>query len=1032
MQSLHESIRGIFAVRARIGVAALLLLAWGGGLARADAGPELVTNPGFESGTQDWSVFVPDESMEKNCQFTISNDNPHSGAACGEMNAGDFARFAVAHKPLAVNPGDHDQICAWFRADASTAYPPRTPGFAIRLMLNGGHHLQINAEGVITPSNPATLKNPMPTVWTQVSVVIEIPPGVTTTSLEFFSYAKGPLYLDDVSVQKVDPSVPVTPLAGGATYASLAAAAGSAGPNGAPPPPVLPVKPGPVTTDAEMIAELNLDAPGMDKVKAAVQGGQLPAIEAAYLDFRQHGSTATWTRMPGSTPSKVNDQTINVADQIAHNSVWRGAYHYGPPITFMGDDFNWQYNPVSPGDPAFSNEFTYCVVARTESWQVLADVYEKTHDEKYAQAWVKQLEDFAAKNPVDSSPWQGRATVWRTLDTGTRMNVSWPYCYFRFLNSPSFTPEAQWVYAKMMRDQANFLVAGLADQSRTGNWVTDECAGLYTVGALFSEMKTAPQWRDTALQRLTLESTRTFEPDGMESELAPSYHYGAASQLKSPYDLAKLNNIPIPDSFRDTILNAYRAPVVVMDQGGHDVPTNDSSMVNARKTSQDALTVGDDPLLKWAASNGKEGTPLPDSTMLPDAGFYAMRSGWSGWDQFLFFRAGPPGTGHEHQEKLEVVMRAWDTNLLFDPGTYVYDKSQFRRYFISTPSHNTIIVDNKWQHSPENHAPFPPLDNPWVTTPLFDYVAGTYSDGYQENQYASVEFSPQKWVGEPDKSVSHTRRVLYLRPYCALVVDTLDGTGHHTFEAHWNMDAAGAHVDPATQAIISDSPPATTGADAHIALIPLEKENLTADVVQGQMSPVILGWKTNDNHPSPIPTGRFLKTQDAPAIFATILYPFRHGDVPTVSGEPLAAGAGVWAQTLTTPEEKAEIALVKDGSSQTISFTSALLGAAVQVKGAGVLVRQPQGGADVFSGGWDWQSYSDGKVAFTLDAPAPVLLTHGDHPLYYNGGNKPVTFTFTQPEARTFTVPPHAWADEGGQPVSTAPTLFPPFLPPKK
>ena len=215
----------------------------------------------------------------------------------------------------------------------------------------------------------------------------------------------------------------------------------------------------------------------------------------------------------------------------------------------------------------------------------------------------------------------------------------------------------------------------------------------------------------------------------------------------------------------------------------------------------------------------------------------------------------------------------------------------------------------------------------------FDYVAGTYSDGYQEIPYVPREFSPFNWVGTLDKSVSHTRRVLYLRPYYALVVDTLDGAGHHTFEAHWNMDAVGAHVDPSTQAIISDNPEAATGANAHIALIPLERDNLKVDVVQGQTSPIILGWKPNDNKPSPIPTGRFIKEQDAPAVFATFLYPFRHSDVPTVTGSSLSAGDGVWAQTLTTPRETAEIALVKDGSTKPISFTSALLGNNVQVTG---------------------------------------------------------------------------------------------------
>jgi hypothetical protein len=86
-----------------------------------------------------------------------------------------------------------------------------------------------------------------------------------------------------------------------------------------------------------------------------------------------------------------------------------------------------------------------------------------------------------------------------------------------------------------------------------------------------------------------------------------------------------------------------------------------------------------------------------------------MRSGWEWNDMFLFFRAGPPGSGHEHQDKLEVTLRAWDNDLLIDPGTFTYDKSNFRRYFIGTASHDTIIVDGKWQHRPSN---IPPVTEP--------------------------------------------------------------------------------------------------------------------------------------------------------------------------------------------------------------------------------------------------------------------------------------------------------------------------------
>jgi hypothetical protein len=54
-------------------------------------------------------------------------------------------------------------------------------------------------------------------------------------------------------------------------------------------------------------------------------------------------------------------------------------------------------------------------------------------------------------------------------------------------------------------------------------------------------------------------------------------------------------------------------------------------------------------------------------------------------------------------------------------------------------------------------------------------------------------------------------------------------------------------------------------------------------------------------------------------------------------------------------------------------------------------------------------------------------MTHDEHPLFYNGGDKPVTLTFTRPAAKTLTLPAQAWSDENGQPA-IAPELFDPFV----
>ena len=991
-------------------------------LAQAEVAAPLVSNGGFESGSADWAIFVPDESAEKNCRFSISRDHPHSGSACAELSSSELARFCIGHKPIAVTAGDRYRVRTWFRAAATASFAKRTPGFSLRLTFPGAR-LQINADGVVTAGNPLPLKQPVSTDWTRVEIVIQIPPGVDRVTPDMFSYAKGSMFVDDVGLEKVDASVPVTPLAEGGDYASLTAKVSAAGPQ----PQTRPAKPGPVTTDTEIIAELNLETAGMGSVKAAIQTRNLGQIQQAYLDYRRHSSPARWKIMPSDQPAQAVAQSDDAGDQVAAHNVTRDVYHYGPPRTFMGSDFNWLYNPVAPTEPSFSNEFTYCVVARTEFWQHLADAYWKTRNEKYAQAWVEQLLDFAAKNPMNTDSWQGKATLWRTLDAATRMDVSWPYCYFHFRDSASFTPQVQWVYLKLMRDHALRLVEGLSDASRTGNWVTDECFGLYTIGALFPELKSAANWRDMAINRLLVEFNRMVPPDGMEAELTPGYHAGARAQFQGPYDLAKLNNLPIPDTFREKILSMYRAPVLVMQPNGQDVCTNDSWIINAKKDAVVGLKVGEDPLLQWVASGGKSGIRPPDSTCLPYAGFYALRSGWDWQDLFVFFRAGPPGIGHEHQDMLQLTMRAWDTDLLIEPGTYAYDRSIWRRYFVGTASHNTIIVDDKWQHRPQNQAPVTtPVNNPWVTTPLFDYAAGTYDAGYQKNVYKPIEYMPVAWEGTLDKSIAHTRRVLFLRPYYVLVVDTLDGTGHHTFEAHYNMDAPAAHVDQATQAALSDNP-----GHGNIVLLPLEREHLAVEVVQGQQSP-LLGWKPKDGNRVAIPTARFIKQQDAPAIFATFLLPYRGAEPPRVTTEELTAGEGTWAKRLTTAQEQAEVILVRDGASKLITFASKLT-RPVTSEAAGLVLRQPTGKNDLYLGVWGASRYDDSILAFTAKTPVNLLAIRGEGTRlrFFNADTRPVAISLTHPGQRTITLPPQNWVDQDGN-ATEVPQLFEPFVPKKK
>ncbi|MCX5672336.1 MAG: alginate lyase family protein, partial [Planctomycetota bacterium] len=713
-------------------------------------------------------------------------------------------------------------------------------------------------------------------------------------------------------------------------------------------------KKGPLTSDKELFAALDLDFPGLEATRAAVARGDLDAAKAAWFDSRRTRSQPRWsleyrpdrpadpTVYPTPRPSAPAAASDPAGDRILQHLFampWGSDRHAYP----VGAKIDWASNPRKRSDPAHSQEWTYIALHRFYFWIHLADAYWETLDEKYAREWAAELESWVEENPVPLDAAPGDTVAWRTIEAAIRMNEPWPYAYYR------------------------------------------------------------------------------------QIELTLSYHQVARESFAGIAKLAILNSVPFPARYLDKLKAMYEWNLRLMDQRGEIPTVNDGDPFNrVTRSLEEAYGLwGGDEFL-FGATLGKQGKAPPLSSFLPYSGYYALRSGWGPDDLYLFFDAGPVGTAHWHEDMLNLLLGAFGRTLLTEAGGYPYDKSEWRRYSISTQGHNTVTVDGKEQRRGVDGAKavMEPVKSLWCTTPLFDQAAGTYDAGYQATRHADREYFPVAYVGERDRSIAHTRHVIFLKPYYVLAVDFLTGRGEHRYDAHFHLDAPDATLDEGTKAAHTTRPDG-----AQLGLLPLDTDGLQARIVKGQQEPV-LGWALSLSGKRPIPTVVYTKQAPAPTTFATLLYPYQ-GVRPQVVSKELSLGHELaWSRQLTTPHETA-IVIVRRGREPAVVEVPPGLVPGFSTDARLVVIRKPVNSATAWIGLEGATTFAAADLSFTAAAPAALVLAReggGGRLLAFNAGAQEARLAVTKPFARTAILAPGAWthlAAEQDTVVPQPPERFP-------
>jgi hypothetical protein len=627
---------------------------------------------------------------------------------------------------------------------------------------------------------------------------------------------------------------------------------------------------GPRLSDEDFFNKLIDSSPDLKEIKEAAMQKKFRKARQKFAEHvRNSLKPENYFRIPDHELQNKFMFPEETQQEAANRILTLKLISVGVPYQFE-NRVNWFFNPTY-------NKYGEWVwqLNRHWEWEILARRYRETGDEQYAkgfinlfQSWVRQV-IVPEKNP-------GWDTLgWRTIEAGLRMGNAWPYALHAFYRSPHFTDDVLIDWYKSLLEHGHRL----RHFHMSKNWLIMEMNGLAHVSLLCPEFNDSIEWQSYALEKLTEELTVQLYPDGFQSELTTNYHEVVLQNYYQFLQLYEAYDIPFPSDIIRYLENACAVHIKMMMPDGRLPDLNDGNWLRVSSSASIHAALKYHPHREdflWAATEGKMGRPPAEiSADFPYAGYYVMRNSRNRDAVWALFDAGPFGTGHQHEDKLNFLVHAYGNLLLTEGGRYAYDNSEMRRYTISTRAHNTIRVDSSDQNRRPNYK-WDPSDiqklsgAQWHSRDRYDIAEGIYDEGYSSGADAV-----------------HQRKVIFLKEHPVLgpffiIIDRLvnNDSLDHNYEILWHFESDSVAVN---QLKVSSINPG----GANIMILPSQVKSLYVDIIKGQEKLEWQGWKPikqkNQGQYIPSPTAAYKFNSIHPIRVVTLIHPTKPGENSPIS-----------------------------------------------------------------------------------------------------------------------------------------------------
>ena len=483
--------------------------------------------------------------------------------------------------------------------------------------------------------------------------------------------------------------------------------------------PTLPVETKPnEVVKGDVFSKLNLDYPGLEKVKQHYEAGEHYLAAKELLEYYRWRSNVVNPAVPLYVTASVVD--INKADQALDYRFCVAKFVETEGDTDDKDVYysfknnsdgtiNWGYKPDVEG---VDRELLY-QQHRHQWMEPQAKTYAYTKNEAYFNNWVDVYSSWMAKYPCPNAPFDDPKIYnlepgyeWKALQPAERVlsQLNIIPCY---LNSPNFTPEWLTTVLNAFAESVEMIRMNYISE---GNIRATQGQAVVSAGILMPEFKNAEQWVTEGLQTMNMDEQ--FLSDGVHVDLDLSYHIAAISDYMEVYNLAKANNRLdiLPSGYIEKLTNAVSFvkdmiyPNYTIDNF-NDTRSRSYAKSTLMNRLKDYLAVfPEDEELKWMAWEGAKGGTKPTwkSKAYDVAGYYMLRSANWGTDNgmMVIHKNNDNSVKEWHCQPDNGTFSLWykGRNFLPDAGVYSYDdpdatgmRGKYRQYVL----HNTMSIYTK-------------------------------------------------------------------------------------------------------------------------------------------------------------------------------------------------------------------------------------------------------------------------------------------------------------------------------------------------